>query len=809
MKIIKIILSVIVVLVIISTINSAFAQMDNFVKQECPMTNITENYPPPFKPTATGEYYFNAIVVYVMFKDEAALNGGELLNGLWPVNTTNGPNYKGTMLAENKNNLTDWWNAYSPSTQSISSWFCEVSKGTMHVVGKEYFVKLDHDTAYYQAPEKGESAVNKDIYAKLNEQLIYWPDFDNWTYNSDGTITHGSDGVIDMIYKVHRYKYSGIFSEGDASGFAYLGTANNEMHYLVDQNNMKSVYGGFPNYTANEMKGSGLTVVGNTSSGVLTRGGVMGRIWHEHGHYTFGAVHGRIGLMGDLVGDTFMNPFEQIDINYVTPHYSNVPYEELILNDISGRNISYPSSIRVQLPSSEILIANRNKISNWDRPMLGDVAYGDFLRETSYGQGIYFYHISSLGNPGYISQDIECSDGLWNWVQDGYDAPDWDVNTAWLPVLKRTNPVRGVNDNGYGINVNDYPNTEKDGLTIKGNTTLNTVESKWFSIGKKRTSTTDGIDRISTNEEENWTSRENQIDRWDAWQKDEIFSPYSSPSTTTYSSTSPNSGVFIWIKDFNESTKQATIRIYRDIALNPNNGWTEDDILAATPPSKPMGIKIDRTDCINKVRYPVITWSHNIEPDMLQGMNPVYKRYKIFRAHCDMNNVPGNFYEIGDTLIHKDVTPSYIDYNTYGSCDENSGSTTDNRIRYKIKAVDNTALASVYSDFVSIVTRYLNKGDGDSMVPLTESPKTYNLSQNYPNPFNPVTKINFALPKQGFVALKIYDITGREIQTLVSEVKQAGYYSVDFNGSSLSSGVYFYKIQSGDFISVKRMVLIK
>ncbi|MFA5012529.1 MAG: T9SS type A sorting domain-containing protein [Ignavibacteria bacterium] len=88
-------------------------------------------------------------------------------------------------------------------------------------------------------------------------------------------------------------------------------------------------------------------------------------------------------------------------------------------------------------------------------------------------------------------------------------------------------------------------------------------------------------------------------------------------------------------------------------------------------------------------------------------------------------------------------------------------------------------------------------------------PDEYSISQNYPNPFNPNTKINFALPKQGFVSLKIYDITGREIKTLVNEVKQAGYYTVDFNGSHLSSGVYFYRIKSGNFVSVKRMVLIK
>jgi hypothetical protein len=100
-------------------------------------------------------------------------------------------------------------------------------------------------------------------------------------------------------------------------------------------------------------------------------------------------------------------------------------------------------------------------------------------------------------------------------------------------------------------------------------------------------------------------------------------------------------------------------------------------------------------------------------------------------------------------------------------------------------------------------------GGIDSPNSNNETPKDYSLSQNFPNPFNPVTKINFALPKQGFVTLKIYDIVGREVQTLVSEMKQAGYYSIDFSGSSLSSGVYFYKIQTDDFVSVKRMVLIK
>ena len=69
-----------------------------------------------------------------------------------------------------------------------------------------------------------------------------------------------------------------------------------------------------------------------------------------------------------------------------------------------------------------------------------------------------------------------------------------------------------------------------------------------------------------------------------------------------------------------------------------------------------------------------------------------------------------------------------------------------------------------------------------------EIPLVYSLSQNYPNPFNPTTKINFAIPKQGLVTLRIYDVLGREVRTLVNEVKAAGYHTVDFDGSQFSSG---------------------
>jgi hypothetical protein len=132
---------------------------------------------------------------------------------------------------------------------------------------------------------------------------------------------------------------------------------------------------------------------------------------------------------------------------------------------------------------------------------------------------------------------------------------------------------------------------------------------------------------------------------------------------------------------------------------------------------------------------------------------------------------------------------------------------------------DGYAVCNVYSpdeiyagegDNTGTYKRYVHFADGNNnKTNASITPNVYALSQNYPNPFNPTTNIKYQIPKDGFVTLKIYDITGREIAKLVNEQKQAGYYTVSFNGSNFASGVYFYRIQAGDFMQVKRMVLIK
>ncbi|MBK6504280.1 MAG: T9SS type A sorting domain-containing protein [Ignavibacteria bacterium] len=97
------------------------------------------------------------------------------------------------------------------------------------------------------------------------------------------------------------------------------------------------------------------------------------------------------------------------------------------------------------------------------------------------------------------------------------------------------------------------------------------------------------------------------------------------------------------------------------------------------------------------------------------------------------------------------------------------------------------------------------------------NPNSFLLMQNYPNPFNPVTTIRYEIQQSANVSLKIFDMTGREIMTLVDEFKEAGYYKTDFNGGNLSSGAYYYRLEvipsnsfgAGDFVDTKKMLLLK
>ena len=121
---------------------------------------------------------------------------------------------------------------------------------------------------------------------------------------------------------------------------------------------------------------------------------------------------------------------------------------------------------------------------------------------------------------------------------------------------------------------------------------------------------------------------------------------------------------------------------------------------------------------------------------------------------------------------------------------------------YVVTATDQSGL--IAGEAIVIVTLITSVDEN-----LNSTPTAFSLFQNYPNPFNPTTTIRYEIPDQGIVTLKIYDVLGREVSTLVNQTKNPGNYEIKFNGTSLSSGVYLYVLKVDKFVSVKRMLLIK
>ena len=245
----------------------------------------------------------------------------------------------------------------------------------------------------------------------------------------------------------------------------------------------------------------------------------------------------------------------------------------------------------------------------------------------------------------------------------------------------------------------------------------------------------------------------------------EVFNPKSNPSVESIS--------FQVISESNQ------LKIVQKV---------ETGTIYLTPPSKPQNLSVQ----VSQNNHPYLTWDANQEPDMM--------RYDLWKKKAVNGVLQWNFLVSTTNNYYEDNVEEYCPSYPQSCINESS-------IYYRVKAVDTQYLTSVPSD--SVMARVDGTPPQKAVAQNTTQPVEYTLMQNYPNPFNPSTTISYSLPKNGLVTLKVYDILGSEVAELVNEVKEAGNYSVTFNASELPSGIYFYTLNSGNFMATKKLILLK
>lgn len=181
---------------------------------------------------------------------------------------------------------------------------------------------------------------------------------------------------------------------------------------------------------------------------------------------------------------------------------------------------------------------------------------------------------------------------------------------------------------------------------------------------------------------------------------------------------------------------------------------------------------------------PHLQWQHaSVSPNWRTG-------YKIYRSIAS----PSNFVVIGSVSAN---TNTFID----NSVLLGGGGPA----YYKVTAINGTR-ESVFSNTIYVIVNMAEKIKLQDEINIESY---YRLDQNFPNPFNPSTKITFTLRENSFVTLKVFDILGKEVAVLINEVLIEGNHQVEFNGSNLESGIYFYEIRANDYRDVKKLILLK
>ena len=753
-----------------------------------------------YKPSLTigQDKYLKILIAYICFADD---NYQPAFDNFWqphqkPVSPTGGP-----LIASVKGSEGVFFMDRYPN-YTISDYFCEMSMGKLDIVGDEVLVNLPETSEYYRTnpATNGYGKMNNYVLQYIHDHNpeIIFSNYDKWGWYAHQQWEMQPDQSVDFVIMAYRF----IPNQGnpnywfwpmgvDASGEATLGQNSGGFQTVW----YDGVY--LSGYLSPE--GAGCTTIGQLQNYSC----VTEIIEHEFSHSLFtyniwggsSETHTDIGLMtAGTLGTCFnMSPYERsqpvLGWN-INPDVITTTSTWLVEDYIkSGRILDIP--IPNSSPQEHFWIANHQKTSVYDGISRGGKnCYAiNNGRQNPYcgeGKGLFIYHHTASGcssNNGGKPHDIEQADGKWNWVVDRwvpYYVPGYNF---CIPLFEHSssNPLYGKDEymqeieyitnppacwsgpRGWTQEVNDNPCSEYPNDYF--------VTMDWWGDGS------DGYDMVY----------------------DEIFSPYSNPRSNTCANPQNNTGITIRLLN-KDMYGNIMVKIYFDDNL----------ALQECPPSKPKNLHVTALefDPVTHAFHPKLNWAINSEPDFInQGVYAPH--YNIYRGNSSKCLLEPSYSLL--TTVTNNVT-EYVDYSVvlypqninYPGCELEWLTYS-----YKISASDNTNLESLKSDrsLISGLHDPCNNNDKLAILPIV--PNSYSIS-NYPNPFNSRTKIRYTIPSDVFVTIKVFNVLGQVVFTLVNkEFKKAGYYEVRFDGTNLASGLYLYKIEAGPYVQTKKMLLLK
>lgn len=728
--------------------SKVFSQLDNmqFPDLVCGMSSQNNQYVMPYFPMDND--ILHALVVFCNFPSPSGdfdLTNTCLLQ-YWP-----GTGGQGQIMPSWADdiicpNTNNIWNP------TITGYFKTSSMGRFQVTGDVYpnLYVFQNQVSYYAASDKKMGYAIKELLESI-EDNIDWSEYDNFDpedIDNDNN-RREPDGIVDFIFIVFRFTNAHTI-DPDAYGRGYSGIAClGGRDYCFGP--------GVTEITTHDNYRILAKFPGSGCIGMMTNPWELGVLTHEFGeHYSYDAGHSeRMGTY-NINGGGIASAYDREHNGWnttsaITPLTNTMGIE---LRDYVTTN----DYIKIQRQNEVLYLENRRRFSYYSK--VDDIIWkwncSDPVRPIQSDSMLLIYR-----NTGYRLFDVQSAFGKFNWQL----CPGNRYKSLYF--TQRNNFFFTESPNRSGLSTFDLCEKQISDLNCNN---ISDNASYWGGGGDFNTCFDVGYN--------------------------DVISPWSNPPLQVVNQ---YDSLTIEISGRNASGN-LLVNVY----------FTN---ITDARPSKPQGLQIGWSECINGIKYPQLTWEHNLEPDMLTINVPPFdcKKYKIFRAYALIGGgeEPINYTEIAEQNFSNNSNPVFIDYDASMECDLPVEPEVAYDVLYRVQAIDVTNLASSLSDSVSTQTLKVRDPGLDNLIVNSNIPKSFILSQNYPNPFNPITNIKYEIPKDLFVTLKVYDLLGREIKTLVNEYKEAGNYIVSFNGSELSSGIYFYRIQAGNFIQVKRMVLIK